>query len=138
MGFDPDRTGSLDDVYDMEMRMNPGDAVVFMNLEDLKDSRKLVGGTPAGTFANIPNGGIQDLEAQGVKFYGVPYMLPGTFLILPRYALNIITYFDELYTESFKFHLVDNWIRHTMLKVVAFGNVPGHFGSMAVFQPSSV
>lgn len=58
MGFDPDRTGSLDDVYDIEMRINPGDAMVFMNSEDLADARQVRGGLAIGMFADTHEGTV--------------------------------------------------------------------------------
>lgn len=108
MGFDPDRTGALDQVYDLEMRMNAGDAMVFMNSEDLSDARQVRGGLAIGMFADTHEGTVGQWEAKGVTFYGVPFMLPGTFLILPRQALSVIVYFDETYREEFKYHLVSN------------------------------
>lgn len=138
MGMDPDRTGSLDDVYDMEMRMNPADAMVFMNSEDLSDARQARGGLAIGMFSDAHEGTVGQWEDKGVKFYGIPFMLPGTFLILPKQAINVVVYFDQTYQEEFKYHLVGNWIKHTMLKVVAFRNFPAHFGTMKVFQPDHV
>lgn len=68
----------------------------------------------------------------------VPFFLPGSFLILPKQALSVVVYFDETYQESFKYHLVENMIKHTMLKVVGFQNFPGHFGLMHKFQPDPI
>lgn len=108
MGIDTERTGSLDDKYDMEMRMNPADAMVFMNSEDLTDARQVRGGLAIGMFADTKDGTVSQWEAKGVKFYGVPFMLPGTFLILPRQAMSVVVYFDETYEEEYKYHLVGN------------------------------
>lgn len=138
MGYDTKRTGSLDDVYDLEMRANANDLVVYMNSEDLKAGRVAVGGLELGMFSGTQNTTIHQWEALGVTFQGVPYMLPGTFLILPRQALSVVVYFDQTYQETFNYHLVANHIRHTMAKVVGFGNFPGHFGCMKVFQPDPV
>lgn len=108
MGLDPDRTGSLNDIYELEMRMHPSDAMVFMNSEDLADSRQVRGGMAIGMFSDSHEGTIGQWEEKGVQFFGVPFMLPGTFLILPRQALSVIVYFDETYQEEFKYHLVGN------------------------------
>lgn len=137
MAYDTERTGDLSDKYDMSMLMRPGDAMVFMNSEDLEDARQVRGGLAIGMFSDVKEGTVARWEEKGVKFYGVPFMLPGTFLILPRQALSVIVYFDETYQEQYKYHLVGNWIKHTMCKVVAFRNFPAHFGSMKIFQPDS-
>lgn len=138
MGHEPGKKGSLEDIYEIEMRARAEDLVVYMNSEDLKAGRVAVGGLEIGMFAGVTNSTVQEWESKGVSFVGIPFMLPGTFLILPRQALSVIVYFDETYQESFKYHLVDNHIKHLMAKVVAFKNFPAHFGCMKVFQPDPV
>lgn len=137
MGFETGRE-SADDKYDFPMRCSYSDMVVFMNTEDLMDARVTTGGLAIGMFAATQNSTLSNLESLGVTFHGVPYMLPGTFLILHKYQLQIVQYFDNIGTDKFFFHLVETWIRHTMFKVVSFTNFPGHFGSMKKFQPNFV
>lgn len=129
---------NLDDAYDIEMRADPTDLVVFMNSEDLRAGRVVVGGLELGMFSGTTNSTIADWEKQGVTFVEVPFFIPGSFLILPKQALTVVVYFDETYQESFKYHLVENFIKHLMLRVVGFQNFPGHFGLMDKFQPDPV
>lgn len=35
-------------------------------------------------------------------------MLPGTFLIIPDYFMRVVVYFDNVYRENFRFHLIEN------------------------------
>lgn len=137
MGYDTSKE-SRDDTYDFPMRCEYTDMVVLMNSEDYMDAKVTTGGLAIGMFAATQNSTLQNLQALGVTFHGVPYMLPGTFLILHKYQLQIVQYFDDIGTDKFFFHLVDTWIRHTMLKVISFTNFPGHFGAMKTFQPSYV
>lgn len=60
MGYDTKRTGSLADVYDLEMRADPSDLVVFMNAEDLEAARVVVGGLELGMFSGTTNTTIQN------------------------------------------------------------------------------
>lgn len=58
MAYDTERTGDLSDKYDMSMLMRPGDAMVFMNSEDLEDARQVRGGLAIGMFSDVKEGTV--------------------------------------------------------------------------------
>lgn len=60
MGVDPKRGGNLTDAYDLEMRAEPSDLVVYMNSEDLRAARVVVGGLEIGMFSGTTNSTIAD------------------------------------------------------------------------------
>lgn len=108
----------------LSMQALPQDLIVFMNNEDLSEIRfGLKGSEASGVFTEAFNGKIERWEKQGVTFYGLNFVPPGTAAIVDKLAFSIKEYFHGDYSQFHAYDLVESRIKHLYVKPVLYQKV---------------
>lgn len=104
-----------------------------MNNEDLRDMYKVLGSQITGPFTESQSiqGTLQSYQAQGIKFYGVDFILPSMAIVLDKIAFRLVEYFNESYSQMHPYDLVEATVHHMYKKPVLYRYV-----SCTVIEPA--
>lgn len=123
----------------LTLSCNHSDLVVFLNNEDYEEAKNDLVGSPAmGSFTGRLNGIIDRLEAQGVNFLPLRYIVPGTAAIIDKAVFSIKEFYHSDNFEYFAYHLVESRIKHVFKQVVLYQKMVGRILQLAKGQKYAV